>query len=140
MEWLKEKPVWLKWLIGIATEFLGPLIIRFFFGDLGFGGFLTVIFVLTWPFLYYRLARAKKFNTGEKEVWITCPNCKYEGEGVYRTKGSFIVEVLLWLCLLVPGMIYTAWRLTTRAWACPRCDYDKVAKFPEGRPDPAGTT
>ena len=37
------------------------------------------------------------------------------------TKGSFLIEVILWLCFLVPGLIYSLWRLSTRKDACRAC-------------------
>jgi len=35
------------------------------------------------------------------------------------TKGHFALEFVLWLCFLVPGIIYSIWRLTTRRETCP---------------------
>ena len=49
-----------------------------------------------------------------------CANCRYQGSPVTRTKGSFRIEVLLWTFIL-PGLIYTVWRLTTRERVCPKC-------------------
>jgi ssDNA-binding Zn-finger/Zn-ribbon topoisomerase 1 len=37
------------------------------------------------------------------------------------TPGSFAIELFLWLLLLVPGLIYSIWRLTARHQACPVC-------------------
>ena len=37
------------------------------------------------------------------------------------TRGSIIIEIILWLCFLVPGLIYSIWRMTTRYKACPNC-------------------
>jgi hypothetical protein len=31
------------------------------------------------------------------------------------------MEVVLWLLLIVPGLMYSLWRLTTRAKVCPKC-------------------
>ena len=36
-------------------------------------------------------------------------------------KGSFFVEVILWLLFLLPGMIYSIWRSATKAKVCPSC-------------------
>jgi hypothetical protein len=43
-----------------------------------------------------------------------CPNCGTWGSPKTYTKGSFALEVLLWLCLLVPGLLYSVWRLASR--------------------------
>lgn len=37
------------------------------------------------------------------------------------TKGSFLIEVALWLCFLVPGLLYSLFRLATRYRGCPAC-------------------
>lgn len=50
-----------------------------------------------------------------------CGNCGYLGAPRRVTKGSIIIELILWLCLLIPGIIYSVWRLTTRHDACPKC-------------------
>jgi hypothetical protein len=36
-------------------------------------------------------------------------------------KGSFGVEVLLWLFFLLPGFLYSIWRMTTTFHGCPKC-------------------
>ena len=50
-----------------------------------------------------------------------CSHCGYLGAPKRVTKGSIIIELILWLCLLIPGIIYSVWRLTTRYDACPKC-------------------
>lgn len=37
------------------------------------------------------------------------------------TKGSLVIEIILWLLMILPGAIYTVWRLTTKAPACREC-------------------
>lgn len=53
-----------------------------------------------------------------------CSHCGHVGYSVTRVEGSLGIEILLWLCLAVPGIIYTIWRLTTRSQRCPVCDVD----------------
>jgi hypothetical protein len=50
-----------------------------------------------------------------------CAACGTIGKPKRVTRGSFFIEILLWLCFLVPGLIYTIWRLTTRGDACRAC-------------------
>jgi hypothetical protein len=52
---------------------------------------------------------------------VVCPSCGHVGDTTTVTKGHFALEVVLWLCFLVPGIIYSVWRLTTRYEACPVC-------------------
>lgn len=50
-----------------------------------------------------------------------CTNCFYVGNGVKHTPGSFLIELVLWLCFFVPGIIYSIWRLSARTEVCPLC-------------------
>src|SRR5947208_13045438 len=50
-----------------------------------------------------------------------CTNCGYVRNPISITRGAFAIEVLLWLFFLVPGIIYSVWRLTSRYAACPKC-------------------
>ena len=61
-------------------------------------------------------------------ILVKCPNCNYDGDGKHVMKGSMGVEFILWLLLIVPGFIYSVWRLSNQVWVCPKCDFDKVVK------------
>jgi hypothetical protein len=37
------------------------------------------------------------------------------------TKGSLIIETLFWLLFILPGFIYSIWRLASRYEACSVC-------------------
>lgn len=50
-----------------------------------------------------------------------CTKCGTTTKGKTITKGSFFIELILWLCFFVPGIIYSMWRLSTRYEACPEC-------------------
>jgi len=50
-----------------------------------------------------------------------CSACGTVGFPKSVTKGSLLVEIFLWLCFLIPGFIYSLWRLTTRHKACASC-------------------
>lgn len=52
---------------------------------------------------------------------MICSRCGARGQPKNRVKGSFLIEVVLWLCFLVPGLIYSIWRLTSKAKVCPTC-------------------
>lgn len=86
------------------------------------------------PFYYYKeTERYKKSHLIKTEKYIKsqlvkCPNCGYEGPGKRFIKGSFGIEVVLWLLFLIPGFIYSIWRLTTPYFGCPKCEYQYVVK------------
>ncbi len=50
-----------------------------------------------------------------------CPNCGFQGDEKTITKGNFFIELFLWLCFIIPGLIYSIWRLATRTSGCPSC-------------------
>jgi hypothetical protein len=50
-----------------------------------------------------------------------CTNCGYVGYPKKTTKGRFLVELGLWILFLLPGIIYSIWRLSSRYEACPKC-------------------
>lgn len=66
------------------------------------------------------------FNIGEevraqlKGGWY-CTSCGTVGNPKKVTKGSFLVEVFLYLLMILPGIIYSLWRLTSKYQACPQC-------------------
>lgn len=57
---------------------------------------------------------------------LVCTACGHVGPSKTITKGHFALEVVLWLCFLVPGFIYSVWRHTSRYEACPVCDNPKL--------------
>lgn len=50
-----------------------------------------------------------------------CVNCGTVGAPKTYTKGSMGMELLLWLAMIVPGVLYSLWRLTSRYKGCPQC-------------------
>ncbi len=50
-----------------------------------------------------------------------CTTCGYVGKPIKLVKGSFAIELFLWLCFFVPGFIYSIWRLTSKIDVCPKC-------------------
>jgi hypothetical protein len=49
-----------------------------------------------------------------------CTVCGTRGSDTV-TPGSMLTEIFLWLCFLVPGLIYSIWRISARHEACPKC-------------------
>lgn len=50
-----------------------------------------------------------------------CEHCGYMGFPITVTKGSILIELILWLLFIVPGIIYSIWRLSSRYSACKKC-------------------
>ncbi|MBU1282880.1 MAG: hypothetical protein KJ989_15255 [Gammaproteobacteria bacterium] len=53
--------------------------------------------------------------------FMYCPSCGATNSGRTQTKGSIFVELILWLCFLLPGLIYSIWRLASRQQVCQTC-------------------
>jgi len=50
-----------------------------------------------------------------------CERCGWVGQPQTYTPGSIAIEILLWLAFLLPGILYSCWRLISRTKACPTC-------------------
>lgn len=50
-----------------------------------------------------------------------CTSCGSQTNPITIVKGSFGVEVLLWLLMILPGVLYSLWRITSKEKGCPQC-------------------
>lgn len=50
-----------------------------------------------------------------------CTNCGYQGKPVTMTRGGIGTEIILWLLFIIPGLLYSIWRMSTKYTACPKC-------------------
>ena len=50
-----------------------------------------------------------------------CSNCGHVGEPRVKTRGSLVMEIVLWLAFIVPGLIYSVWCLTSKYESCELC-------------------
>lgn len=65
---------------------------------------------------------AKSFLSGFNGTdALFCTSCGHEGEPRMHTKGSMGIELVLWLLLIVPGLIYSVWRMSSKAQVCASC-------------------
>jgi len=51
-----------------------------------------------------------------------CPNCGYIGRRKTVTRGGCFIELVLWLFFLLPGLLYSVWRLSSKYKVCPHCE------------------
>lgn len=71
-----------------------------------------------------RVAREKARKASpdyRPEGWMFCKACGHEGNPARKTPGSLLIELVLWLFLIVPGLVYSLWRLSRRHDACQVC-------------------
>lgn len=66
---------------------------------------------------------------------VICAQCQSIVKPRSDTKGSCLVEGALWLLFIVPGLIYSLWRLSSKAKACPVCGGTELVPLdtPRGR-------
>lgn len=50
-----------------------------------------------------------------------CTTCGHEGGTETKTRGHIAIEIILWLLLIVPGLIYSVWRMSSRHQVCASC-------------------
>lgn len=50
-----------------------------------------------------------------------CPACGWSGVPKKETPGSIFIELVLWLAFLVPGLVYSLWRMSARREVCAEC-------------------
>ncbi len=64
-----------------------------------------------------------------------CTVCEHHGPAKMHTKGSTAIELILWLLFIVPGLIYSLWRLSTRRPVCAQCGSEQIvpATSPAGQ-------
>lgn len=57
---------------------------------------------------------------------IYCTHCWYEWKVKTITPGSTIIELILWLCMIIPGLIYSWYRMKSKYCICPKCKSDRI--------------
>ena len=55
-----------------------------------------------------------------------CPSCGYKGKVWAKNRGSIGIEIVLWLFLLIPGIIYSIWRSGGKISKCPNCGNENM--------------
>jgi hypothetical protein len=63
----------------------------------------------------------KATHKKDNAMQYICKSCGTVSNGKNTIKGLFLIELFLWCCFLLPGLIYTTWRLCTRKRVCRAC-------------------
>jgi len=50
-----------------------------------------------------------------------CKDCGTIAAPATDTPGSILIELVLWLCFIIPGLIYSLWRHNKRHDVCAKC-------------------
>lgn len=55
------------------------------------------------------------------ETQLICTICGYTGTSNMKNKGNGLIELILWLFFLIPGIIYSIWRRSDKQSSCLKC-------------------
>ncbi len=58
-----------------------------------------------------------------------CKDCGEVGKAKTKVKGSFVIEIFLWLFFIIPGLLYSLWRSTRAVKVCSMCGGDRIYKI-----------
>lgn len=54
---------------------------------------------------------------------MICTTCGTQANPATSNKGSGLIELILWLCFILPGLIYSIWRRSKLTPTCPACHH-----------------
>ncbi|MGH7885505.1 MAG: YqaE/Pmp3 family membrane protein [Thermodesulfobacteriota bacterium] len=55
-----------------------------------------------------------------------CTVCESTGSPKKKTPGSIFIEIILWLFLIIPGLIYSIWQHSARHKVCAKCNNKNI--------------
>lgn len=84
-------------------------------------GGLTLLNWVVVGLLAWALVWAIKGSGGTSGPERYCTTCGHVGKGRTHTRGALAIEIVLWLCFLVPGLIYSLWRHSSKHKVCAVC-------------------
>lgn len=58
---------------------------------------------------------------GTNHPEMICTDCGTVSEGTDQIRGSGLIELIMWLCFIIPGLIYSLWRNSTKTRVCIIC-------------------
>jgi len=108
-------------VITIAVYFLPAFLGR---NKKNFLGISCINLFLGWTIVGWVLALVwalKSSAAPVKEPTHVCLSCGSQVDPKSITPGTIGMEVVLWLCFFIPGLVYSIWRVTNRYKGCPVC-------------------
>jgi hypothetical protein len=52
---------------------------------------------------------------------LVCTQCGFVGQSSQATRGNGLIEIVLWLTFIIPGLIYSIWRRSSPPSVCSQC-------------------
>jgi len=82
-----------------------------------------------------RISKVKKIPKAKKKLNVVgidftkkyvCMECGCQRDPVNAKRGLLIIELLMWLLYILPGVIYSIWRRVRKQQVCPNCGNPSV--------------
>ncbi len=94
---------------------------------MGSESFTTIISLAIVAGIFYVFFKALRSVFGaNRGSTVHCMTCGTDAPAQKRTRGSIWIEVILWLLFIVPGLVYSLWRLSTRRDVCAACGSEAI--------------
>ena len=77
----------------------------------------------------YLCANCVANTSGESKYF--CTSCKSYSP-VSKIRGSSWIELVLWLCYIIPGVIYSIWRRSGKSSVCVNCNSSTLIALDSG--------
>lgn len=77
-------------------------------------------FIILAAILWFMYVFFRNLIAGGKPGEYWCTTCHHDAKAAKRP-GSIWIEIVLWLFFIIPGVIYSIWRLASSAKVCPHC-------------------
>ncbi|MDG5816961.1 hypothetical protein QA601_17825, partial [Chitinispirillales bacterium ANBcel5] len=107
-----------KFLLGLLISPVVTVVIILCFVYLGpVIGFSTIVSTVVGYYIY---------SNYRKVDGMFCLDCGIKGPVKQKPRGSGLIELILWLFILVPGIIYTVWRGQKKEYKCPSCGGNNI--------------
>jgi hypothetical protein len=78
---------------------------------------MKLLYVIAVIALWVLLHRAKNLFKGK----VVCRNCGSVARSAVKSPRSLFIEILLWFCGLIPGVLYTLWCNHETHEVCEKC-------------------
>lgn len=52
---------------------------------------------------------------------VICQDCGFIENLRKHAGGNLLIEIILWCCFIIPGLIYSIWSTSSRRYTCPSC-------------------
>jgi hypothetical protein len=76
--------------------------------------------------IFYFFPSGKSKSSMDPKNQYICTVCNYIGTPKREAKGSVGVEIVLWIFFIIPGLIYSIWRVSNKTLLCPKCKSDHM--------------